>query len=163
MESTPKDRNRRSITGVLGIPINKKGQMLLTQRRAPGRKFWDGMWQLPGGEIEFGETPQQALSRELYEELGVSTIILFPYPIVRSIVYKKGKHIDLDIDVHLTLLCYLVDIGTQKITLDNDPEQETAAFHWWYPQEVKKLNALPLTDEFIEEAGSIIKSHKLLQ
>lgn len=155
--------SRTKITGVLALPINRKGQMLLTQRRAPGKKFWDGKWQLPGGEIEFGETPQQALARELDEELGVFATILFPYPIVRSIVYNKGKHIDLDLDVHLTLLCYLVDIGNQKITLDNDPEHETAAYHWWYPQEAKKLNSLPLTDEFIEEAGRIMKSYKLLQ
>jgi 8-oxo-dGTP pyrophosphatase MutT (NUDIX family) len=155
--------SQTKITGVLALPINRKGQLLLTQRRAPGRKFWDGKWQLAGGEIEFGESPEQALAREMHEELGVSAKILFPYPIVRSIVYKKGKHIDLDIDVHLTLLCYLVDIGNQKITLDNDPEKETAAFHWWFPREIKKLKVLPLTDKFIKEAGKIMKSHKLLQ
>lgn len=148
---------------MLALPINRKGQLLLTQRRAPGRKFWDGKWQLAGGEIEFGESPEQALTREMREELGVTAKILFPYPIVRSIVYKKGKHIDLNVDVHLTLLCYLVDIGNQKISLDNDPEKETSAFHWWYPQEVKKLKVLPLTDEFIEAADKIIKSNKLLQ
>ena len=156
-------KSQTKITGVLALPINRKGQLLLTQRRAPGRKFWDGKWQLPGGEVEFGESPEQALAREMREELGVTVKILFPYPIVRSIVYKKGKHIDLDVDVHLTLLCYLVDVGYQTILLDNDPEQETKAFRWWYPEEVKKLKSLPLTDEFIEAAGMIIKSHKLLQ
>lgn len=155
--------DRKSITGVLALPVNRKGQMLLTQRRAPGKKFWDGKWQLPGGEVEFGETPEKALAREMQEELGVSAKILFPHPIVRSIVYKKGKHIDFPIDVHLTLLCYVVDIGKQSITLANDPEEETEAYSWWYPRQIKKLNTLPLTDEFIEAVKEIIRTNKLLQ
>jgi len=156
-------KSQTKITGVLALPINRKGQLLLTQRRAPGRKFWDGKWQLAGGEIEFGESPEQALEREMHEELGVSAKILFPYPIVRSIVYKKGKHIDLDVDIHLTLLCYLVDIGNQKITLDNDPEQETKAFRWFYPKEIQKLKCLPLTDDFVVEAQKLINHSKLVK
>ena len=151
------------IIGVLGLPINNKGQMLLTQRQAPKRKFWDGKWQLAGGEIEFGETPEQALAREMLEELGVSSRILFPYPIVKSIVYEKGRHIDLDTDVHLTLLCFLVDIGNQKPTLDNDPEKETADFRWFFPEEIHKLPCLPLTTDFVDEAQKLMKKHKLLQ
>ncbi len=149
--------------GVVGLPINQKGQMLLTQRQAPHRKFWDNKWQLPGGEVEFGETPEQALSREMQEELGVSTRILLPHPIVKSIVYEKGKHMDLDTDVHLTLLCYLVDIGDQKVSLDNDPEKETKAYRWFDPKEVPNLACLPLAKEFVEEATRLAKIHKLIK
>ncbi|OGY18674.1 MAG: hypothetical protein A2900_02540 [Candidatus Chisholmbacteria bacterium RIFCSPLOWO2_01_FULL_50_28] len=157
------DLKPQKIVGALGLPINEKGQMLLTQRQAPKRKFWDGKWQLAGGEIEFGETPEQALAREMQEELSVSARILFPYPIVKSVVYEKGRHIDLNTDVHLTLLCFLVDIGNQTISLDNDPEKETGGFRWFYPEEIYKLECLPLTTDFVSEAQKLIKQNKLVK
>jgi len=160
---TSGSEDRYITIGVVGLAVHKNGKVLLTLRSAPHRKFWDNKWQLPGGEIEFGETPEQALAREMQEELGVSVRILLPHPIAKSVVYEKGKHIDLDVDVHIILLCYLVDIGEQKISLENDPEKETKGYHWFYPKEVHDLECLPLTKEFVEDADKLIKIHKLVK
>ena len=48
---------------------NEKGQILLAKR--PEGKAMAGLWELPGGKIEEGETPEEALARELGEELGI--------------------------------------------------------------------------------------------
>ncbi len=46
------------------------GQFLMASR--PAGKGWAGWWEFPGGKIEVNETPQQGLSRELQEELGIT-------------------------------------------------------------------------------------------
>jgi len=50
--------------------IDARGQVLLQQR--PKGKAMAGLWEFPGGKIAAGETPEQALCRELDEELGIT-------------------------------------------------------------------------------------------
>ena len=51
--------------------VDVDGRVLIAQR--PEGKHMAGMWEFPGGKLEQGETPEEALIRELGEELGVST------------------------------------------------------------------------------------------
>ncbi len=51
--------------------IDVDGRVLLAQR--PEGKSMAGLWEFPGGKVEVGETPEQALIRELEEELGINT------------------------------------------------------------------------------------------
>src|SRR5580698_7009582 len=50
--------------------IDGEGRVLLQQR--PKGKAMAGLWEFPGGKIVAGETPEQALCRELDEELGIA-------------------------------------------------------------------------------------------
>ncbi|UWQ18223.1 8-oxo-dGTP diphosphatase MutT [Jannaschia sp. M317] len=51
--------------------VDADGRVLLAQR--PEGKSMAGLWEFPGGKVEPGETPEQALIRELHEELGIET------------------------------------------------------------------------------------------
>jgi 8-oxo-dGTP diphosphatase len=49
-----------------------KDGLVLLARRSAERKVHAGLWSLPGGHIELGEAPEQAVRRELLEEIGVT-------------------------------------------------------------------------------------------
>ena len=54
---------------VAAVMIDREGRILLARR--PPTKALAGFWEFPGGKIEAEETPEEALVRELYEELGI--------------------------------------------------------------------------------------------
>lgn len=58
---------------VAAVLIDAEGRVLLTSRPA-GKKF-AGMWEFPGGKIRDGESPEQALARELREELALTVAV----------------------------------------------------------------------------------------
>ena len=51
--------------------VDRDGRILLAQR--PEGKSMAGLWEFPGGKVEEGESPEEALIRELQEELGINT------------------------------------------------------------------------------------------
>ena len=75
-----------------------EGGKVFIARRAPGENSAGG-WEFPGGKIENGETPQECLKRELYEELGIRTEIgefvaesIYEYPkgAIRLLAYRTN-------------------------------------------------------------------------
>lgn len=84
------------VAAILSRPAD--GYILLAQR--PVHKSMGGLWEFPGGKIEKGETPEEALCRELQEELhiSVSTSALLPFTFV-SHTYDS---------FHLLMLVYQV-------------------------------------------------------
>jgi len=54
----------------VGVLIDSDGRFLLTSR--PEGKVYAGHWEFPGGKLEAGESVEQALRRELHEELGIT-------------------------------------------------------------------------------------------
>ena len=63
----------------VGVLIDRDGQFLLTSR--PAGKVYAGYWEFPGGKLEPAETVEQALQRELHEELGIRIGAALPWRI----------------------------------------------------------------------------------
>ncbi len=68
------------------------GRVLLAQR--PLNKHQGGKWEFPGGKLERGETPRQALSRELNEELGITVQRADPLITVRHVYPERAVLLD---------------------------------------------------------------------
>jgi len=63
----------------VGVLIDAQDRFLLTSR--PEGKVYSGYWEFPGGKLEAGESVEQALRRELQEELGITIASALPWKI----------------------------------------------------------------------------------
>ena len=81
----------------VGIIRNAAGEIFITQRAADAHMAHK--WEFPGGKIEAGETPQDAVIRELQEEVGIAATSLHQFD---KLEYQFP-------DRHITLWFWLVD------------------------------------------------------
>ena len=81
---------RPAVDVAVGVLMQANGQFLLTSR--PEGKVYAGYWEFPGGKLEAGETVEEALRRELQEELGIvigqaqiwkTQMVDYPHALVR--------------------------------------------------------------------------------
>lgn len=81
---------RKEVAVAVGVLIASGGDFLLTSR--PEGKVYAGYWEFPGGKVEAGETIEQALRRELIEEIGIviaaahpwrTAVVDYPHALVR--------------------------------------------------------------------------------
>lgn len=89
---------------VVAAIIHHDGKILATQRGYG--EFKDG-WEFPGGKVEPGETPRQAIVREIREELEVT---IRPERLVTTVECDYPKF-------HLTMHCFLASVAEGCITL----------------------------------------------
>ena len=66
----PRSADRSLVQVAVGVLVRADGSFLLTSR--PEGKAYANYWEFPGGKLEVGETVEQALRRELQEEIGVT-------------------------------------------------------------------------------------------
>ena len=132
MENT----ERRKIEVVAAVII-EDGKLFTTQRGYGD--FKDG-WEFPGGKMEVNETPEQALARELREELEIKVEVK---DLIKTIEYSYPKF-------DLTMHCYLTKIveGTPNLL-------EHEAAKWVTKDEIDSVDWLPADLEVIEDVKKL--------
>ena len=130
-------------TPVVCACIRRRGgkEILLTLRQAPGVPGLHGKWELPGGKIEPGETPEQSITREIREETGlqVTPLRLLPYLHTNFWEYEDGTR-------HVVLACYECHIETSKLAYFGRD------IRWFHFNEIDFDSTLPGTREFVSLA-----------
>lgn len=100
---------------------------LLAARKRPGLPL-AGSWEFPGGKVEEGESPEECLNRELFEELGIDCLVLDF--VAESVYHDRNRSI--------RLLGYLVKTSASSFALtDHD------AIRWLGPDQVADLAWAP--------------------
>ncbi|MCR5866749.1 NUDIX domain-containing protein [Aquincola sp. J276] len=80
--------DRTPVDVAVGVLIDADGRFLLTSR--PQGKVYAGYWEFPGGKLEAGESVEQALRRELIEELGITIGPVHPWR-VEIVDYEHAR------------------------------------------------------------------------
>jgi 8-oxo-dGTP diphosphatase len=118
---------------VVAAIIRKEGRIFATQR---GYGEWKDWWEFPGGKMEPGETPEEALKREIREELSTEIRV---DELLCTVEYDYPKF-------HLTLHCYLCSLVTEALHLN-----EHEAARWLANDELDSVKWLPADREVIEK------------
>jgi 8-oxo-dGTP diphosphatase len=77
--------------GVGAIIVDNQGRLFLA-RRGPAAKNERGLWEFPGGSVEFGETMADALRREMREEFGIEIAVDKLLDVVDHILKEEKQH-----------------------------------------------------------------------
>ena len=119
---------------VVAAIIIKDGHVFATQR---GYGEWQGWWEFPGGKIEIGEAPEEALIREIREELNAEISV---GDLLQTIEWDYPTF-------HLTMHCYLCTLTSDNLHLNEHAAsawltKETLATVKWLPADVVLLDAI---------------------
>ena len=124
----------------VGVVKNAKGEILISLRDESLHQ--GGLWEFPGGKIESGETAEQALTRELNEELAITVIAATPLITIRH------QYPDLAVQLNVFLVEHFSgDAKTVKVSASNGstrPNWQTMHFQLPISQLLLPLDYHPI-------------------
>lgn len=122
-----------------GILEDENGRLLISLR--PEGKPWPGFWEFPGGKVDPGETPEEALHRELWEEIGIRVLDAEPF---RTLDYTYPER---------TVRLHFYRVRRWNGAAHGKEGQQ---IRWLYPWEIPALECLPanlrMTAAVLEES-----------
>ena len=113
--------------------VIRKGDAIFATARGYGE--FKGQWEFPGGKVEEGETPQQALIREIEEELDTEIEV---GELIQTVEYDYPNF-------HLSMDCFWAVVKTGKLVL-----KEAEAARWLTKEELDSVNWLPADIDLIQ-------------
>ena len=128
----------RVVAAVILRQNNGKDEIFATQRGYG--EFKDG-WEFPGGKIESGETPQEALVREIKEELDADISV---GNLIGTVEYDYPKF-------HLSMDCFWCKLQSDHVELN---EHEDAK--WLSKEELDSVNWLPADVTLVEQMEEVL-------
>ena len=118
---------------VVAAIIEKDGRIFATQRGYGAYKDW---WEFPGGKIEAGETPEEALVREIREELRAEIKV---GELFRTVEYDYPEF-------HMIMQCFLCELISDEIEL-----VEHEAARWLGKEDIRSVRWLPSDIEIVDK------------
>lgn len=126
----------------IGTVVIKDGAVLLVRRsKSPSR----GLWAIPGGSVELGETLQQAAERELFEETGVRVKAGAPCFAFDAVHRDEAGRVKF----HYVI----VDLRAAWVAGEPSPKDDALDARWVRPEELKRLEVSERTLELLRQAS----------
>ena len=131
-------RNMKTIEVVAAI-ILKEGRIFATQR---GYGEFKGWWEFPGGKMEPEESPQEALKREIREELDAEVEVR---ELLETVEWDYPNF-------HLTMHCFICSLLSESLHLN---EHEAAT--WLTHETLRSVKWLPADDILLDRIAEYLK------
>ena len=125
---------------VVAAIICKEGRVFATQR---GYGEWKDWWEFPGGKMEAGESPEEALVREIREELSAEISV---DRFLRTVEFDYPSF-------HLTMHCFLCSLKGAGLHLN-----EHEAARWLAPEDLDSVRWLPADDALLPDLRAILRN-----
>lgn len=137
-----RSKEKKQINIAIACVVDK-GRVLLTKRKEKRQPDIDEMWELPGGKVEFGESPITTTMREVLEETGcrVDNPIAIPFPYITLREYEN--HI-----LHVIIYCYECKLISKPESFI-PTEGKIADVRWFDLKEIDFLDVMAGSREFI--------------
>ncbi len=159
MEQNPHEMREIERIIVSALIFSKDGKLLMGKKDPSKGGVYPNVWHIPGGGINEGESLEQALQREIKEEVGID---ITPYGAILISNEDTGvaeKTLDTGEKViakmHFNRFKIVLDKPAAEIRLHlNDDLVET---HWFSPEELPNVEQIPGGKEFFQKIGLISK------
>ena len=124
---------------VVAAIIIKEGQVFATQR---GYGEFQGWWEFPGGKMETGESPQEALKREINEELDADIQV---NELLETVEWDYPNF-------HLTMHCFICNLLSESLHLN---EHEAAT--WLNLENLRSVKWLPADEILLDQIAEYLR------
>ena len=131
---------QRKHYNVVAAVIEVDGKVLCMQRGVSRYEYTSHMWEFPGGKVEEGETPQQALHRELMEEMNLDVVV---HEHLATVTHDYP-------DFTITLAAYRCTASTTDFIM-----REHAACRWLHWDELLTLSWCAADERLIKQFGDL--------
>ena len=133
------------------VALIVKNRRLYVQQRRDPRPAFNNKWEFPGGGVEWGESVEHCLWREVAEETGYKIKIQHQLSGLPTAIGRSNK-----VSYQVFLICFVCTIqsGVQRIT---DPEVKSA--RWCDSAQLSRLNFLPLNKKIIRSNIVLLKKY----
>ncbi|WP_026098593.1 NUDIX domain-containing protein [Kamptonema formosum] len=132
----PTDRNLLPVVTVGALVTGSDSRVLIAKTTK-----WTGLWGVPGGKVEWGESLEAALVREFREEVGLELteirFALLQEAVIDPQFYKEA---------HFVLVNYYAAASSEKVT----PNEEIVEWEWVFPQDALRYPLNTYTRVLIE-------------
>ncbi len=139
-QKTPPQDKLPILFVVCAVFQNNDNEILLIQR--PKDKPMPGLWEFPGGKIEFGETPEQALIREIKEEIALKPTQF------KSLAFVSHSYATF----HIILLPYLVTEWSGELNL----LEQQQGYIWVDLKNMKEFSKPAASEKIIDYMNKLI-------
>ena len=131
------------MVAVGAVIVDKEGRILLVKHVPERSSYWQGKWICPGGKLEWGETIEEGIAREVKEETGLEINLQTPLPPFDRLVQSGGRT-----TLHVIYIDYLAHLAGGQFY----PASDVGEGIWIHPEKLPQI-----WDELHEDTRRLLK------